>query len=171
MSFTGQTLAVLRSILLASAVLALALPSRAGGPLYAGTEPEDYGIEDWSGRLDRSSLQVVPLPTCCRRPISSAVRIVHLGKGACRLVNVCIEGVGPFPFLIDSGSALSVVDTQLSRRFHLHQVGAPEQAAGIGLQRDGRSRAGIELVSGQPHAEVAGCPQRLRCPISTRASP
>jgi hypothetical protein len=45
---------------------------------------------------------------------------------------VCIEGAGPFPFLIDSGSALSVVDTQLSRRFHLRQVGAPERAAGIG---------------------------------------
>ena len=59
------------------------------------------------------------------------VRIVRLGKGAVALVGVCIEGAGPFPFVIDSGSALSVVDAQLSRRFHLRQVAAPEKAAGI----------------------------------------
>lgn len=45
---------------------------------------------------------------------------------------MCIEGAGPFPFLIDSGSSISVVDTQLSRRFQLHQVAVPQQAAGIG---------------------------------------
>jgi hypothetical protein len=60
------------------------------------------------------------------------VRTLRLGKGAVVVANVCIEGTGPFSFLIDSGSDMSVVDTQLSRRFHLSQVGAPEQAAGIG---------------------------------------
>jgi hypothetical protein len=47
------------------------------------------------------------------------------------LVNACIDGSGPFPFVIDSGSSFSVIDKVLSRRFHLRQVGATRQAAGI----------------------------------------
>jgi hypothetical protein len=59
------------------------------------------------------------------------VRIVHIDAGAVVLVNVCIDGAGPFPFVVDSGSSLSVIDKQLSQRFHLHQVGRVQQAAGI----------------------------------------
>lgn len=59
------------------------------------------------------------------------IRIVHLGRGEVVLVDVCIAGSGPFPFVVDSGSALSVVDARLAHRFHLHPMAAPEQAAGI----------------------------------------
>jgi hypothetical protein len=60
------------------------------------------------------------------------VRILPAGKGAVAIVGVCIDGAGPFPFLVDSGSSVSAVDTQLSRRFHLRQVAAAERAAGVG---------------------------------------
>jgi len=59
------------------------------------------------------------------------VRIVRIDTGHVVLVNACIDGAGPFPFVIDSGSSVSVINEPLARRFHLHQVGAPQQAAGI----------------------------------------
>jgi hypothetical protein len=59
------------------------------------------------------------------------VRVVRIQTGVVVLVNACIDGSGPFPFVIDSGSSFSVIDKQLSRRLHLHQSGATEQAAGI----------------------------------------
>ncbi|MGA2305727.1 MAG: pepsin/retropepsin-like aspartic protease family protein [Acidimicrobiales bacterium] len=65
------------------------------------------------------------------RPSVLAVRIVRIDTGDVVLVNACIDGAGPFPFVIDSGSSFSVIDKQLARRFHLHQVGVPQQAAGI----------------------------------------
>jgi predicted aspartyl protease len=61
-----------------------------------------------------------------------AVRIVRALNGAVALVDVCVEGAGPFSFLIDTGSSRSVIDTALARRFHLRPVAPPEQAAGIG---------------------------------------
>ena len=132
MSSTGQTLAVLRSILLASAALALGPVTSGGVPSATATSQKTT-----ASRLVGASRPIKPV--ACRRsqpavggPSVLPVRTVRLGKGAFALVSVCIEGAGPFPFLIDSGSALSVVDTQLSRRFHLRQVGAPEWAAGIG---------------------------------------
>ena len=64
-------------------------------------------------------------------PSVLAVRIVRIDTGKVVLVNVCIDGAGPFPFVVDSGSSFSVIDTQLAQQFHLHQVGAPQQAAGI----------------------------------------
>ena len=68
------------------------------------------------------------------RPAVLAVKIVRIDTGAVVLVNVCIDGAGPFPFVIDSGSSFSVISKQLSRRFHLREVGTAEQAAGIASQ-------------------------------------
>ena len=151
MRFTGQTLAVLRSILLASAALAL-------GPVTSGGVPSTTTTSQktTASRLVGASRPIKPV--ACRRsqpavggPSVLPVRTVRLGKGAFALVSVCIEGAGPFPFLIDSGSALSVVDTQLSRRFHLRQVGAPERVAGIGCSArrsfPSRCRAGRRVGS------------------------
>jgi hypothetical protein len=130
--FTGQTLVVLRSLLLASAVFALA-PVTAGGVPSAKTT----SANTTAARLFGASRLIEPAG-CPRSqlgvggPSVLPIKIVQLGKGAVVLANVCVDGVGPFPFVVDSGSALSVIDTQLSKRFHLHQVGAPEKAAGIG---------------------------------------
>jgi hypothetical protein len=129
--FTRQTLSVFRWILVASATLALSfVTSGAVSSTTATNQKITASKLVGASRLGE--------PAGCRRiqpavgvPVLS-VRTVCLGKGAFALVSVCIEGAGPFPFLIDSGSALSVVDTQLARRLHLRQVGAPERAAGIG---------------------------------------
>jgi hypothetical protein len=47
------------------------------------------------------------------------------------LVNVCIAGQGPFPFLLDSGAGQSTIDARLARRLHLSAVGQPTSFAGV----------------------------------------
>ena len=128
---SGQTLAVLRLILLASAVFALT-PTIAGGSSPATTNPNTTASKLVEASRPMDSSRCIGSQRAVGEPSILPIKIVHLGKGAVVLANVCIEGAGPFPFVVDSGSALSIVDTQLSQRFHLHQVGAPEQAAGIG---------------------------------------
>ena len=131
MSFAGQTVVVLRSVLVASAALAFGSATTAAVPSTSAT-----GGRTTAPRFVESSRTIKPAGCPHLRPSVGSptvlpVRIVHLGKGAVALASVCIEGAGPFPFLIDSGSALSVVDKQLSQRFHLRQIATPEQAAGI----------------------------------------
>jgi hypothetical protein len=122
---------VLRLILLASAVFALT-PTLAGGSSPATTNPNTTASKLVEASRPMDSSRCIGSQLAVGEPSILPIKIVHLGKGAVVLANVCIEGAGPFPFVVDSGSALSIVDTQLSQRFHLHQVGAPEQAAGIG---------------------------------------
>jgi hypothetical protein len=48
------------------------------------------------------------------------------------LTNVCLNGKGPFPFLIDTGAAFSVVATQLAKQLDLPDIGPAGGAYGIG---------------------------------------
>jgi len=122
---------VLRSFLLASVALVLAPATTGAVPSATITSHKttaSYPVEA-SRQIEAAGCR--RSPAAGGSPSVLPVRIVHLAKGAVALVGVCIEGAGPFPFVIDSGSALSVIDAQLSRRLHLHQVAAPEKAAGI----------------------------------------
>lgn len=47
------------------------------------------------------------------------------------LVNVCIAGQGPFPFVLDSGAGQSTIDAHLARRLDLRPSGQPETFAGV----------------------------------------
>ena len=123
---------MLRSLLLTSVALALAPAAMGAGPAATITSHKttmSYPVGT-SRRTEAAGCRHAP-PAVSSLSVLS-IRIVDLDTGAVALVGVCIEGAGPFPFLIDSGSALSVVDAQLSRRFHLRQLAAPERAAGIG---------------------------------------
>ncbi len=120
-----------RSFLIALAILVLASTTR-GEVSFAATTGQGTTGSTAVG----SSRQIEPSGCALSqpavgRPSVLAVRIVRIDTGAAVLVNACIDGAGPFPFVIDSGSSFSVIDKQLSRRFNLHQVGAPEQAVGI----------------------------------------
>lgn len=66
-----------------------------------------------------------------RYPLAVRVTVVHVGHGAVVVADVCLDGAGPFPFLVDSGSSISVVGTALVARFHLGAAGAPRRAAGF----------------------------------------
>jgi hypothetical protein len=48
------------------------------------------------------------------------------------LVNVCIDGQGPFPFVIDSGAGESIIDAHLAARLHLVHNGAAQAIEGVG---------------------------------------
>lgn len=118
-----------RSFLIASAMF-VAASTTAGFSVVATT------IQKSSGSTVVASRRMVPgactlFQPAMGRPSVVAARIVRIDTGAAVLVNACIDRAGPFPFVIDSGSSSSVVDSQLSRRFHLHQVGAIQRAAGI----------------------------------------
>ena len=121
-----------RSFLVASAIL-VAGTTVGGGISSAATRG---GRQTSGSSVVGSSRPRDPSRCALSQPVSGppsvlAVRIVHIDSGDVVLVNACIDGAGPFPFVIDSGSSFSVIDTQLARRFHLHQVGAPQEAAGI----------------------------------------
>jgi predicted aspartyl protease len=48
------------------------------------------------------------------------------------LVNVCIGGQGPYPFVIDSGAGESIIDAHLAARLHLAHDGSKSGFAGVG---------------------------------------
>jgi hypothetical protein len=48
------------------------------------------------------------------------------------LVNVCIGGGGPYPFVIDSGAGESIIDTGLATRLHLAGDGSKTEFEGVG---------------------------------------
>ena len=47
-------------------------------------------------------------------------------------VNVCIEGQGPYPFVLDSGAGESTIDVHLAERLHLPTAGQASFFAGVG---------------------------------------
>jgi hypothetical protein len=73
-------------------------------------------------------------------------------------VNVCVDGQGPFPFVIDTGASSSAIDLSLAQRLHLPKLGSPLRYAGIGCtgitqleELTTWSMAGLALA-GQPIA-------------------
>jgi hypothetical protein len=48
------------------------------------------------------------------------------------LVNVCIAGQGPFPFIVDSGAGESIIDAGLASRLSLDHAGPKSEFEGVG---------------------------------------
>ncbi len=48
------------------------------------------------------------------------------------LLNVCIAGRGPYPFVIDTGAGESIIDAHLAKTLHLVHGGAATEFAGVG---------------------------------------
>lgn len=47
-------------------------------------------------------------------------------------MNVCVEGQGPYPFVLDSGAGESTIDEHLAKRLHLAPAGPASLFAGVG---------------------------------------
>jgi predicted aspartyl protease len=47
-------------------------------------------------------------------------------------VNVCVNGQGPFPFVLDTGAGESTIDADLAKRLHLPTAGRASEFAGVG---------------------------------------
>ena len=72
-------------------------------------------------------------------------------------LNVCIDGKGPFPFVLDSGAGQSTIDAGLAHRLHLASAGVATQFAGVGCTGTARPVAsGSWSLDG-----VALAPQQL----------
>jgi hypothetical protein len=63
-----------------------------------------------------------------RLPITVSVKAGQVAES----VNVCIEGKGPFPFIVDSGAGESIIDARLAKQLHLVHDGAASEFAGVG---------------------------------------
>jgi predicted aspartyl protease len=48
------------------------------------------------------------------------------------MVNVCIDGKGPYPFVIDSGAGESIIDAHLAATLGLSHVGSRTEFSGVG---------------------------------------
>jgi hypothetical protein len=59
------------------------------------------------------------------------VRVVR----AAIVANVCIGGEGPFPFLVDTGGATTLVDSSLAARLHLALVDGPRTVSSFTCKR------------------------------------
>jgi hypothetical protein len=55
------------------------------------------------------------------------------------MANVCINGKGPFPFLIDTGADGSVLTTSLARQVGLPAIGSPLEIGGAGCIAEAHS--------------------------------
>ncbi len=100
-----------------------------------------------------SAGKVVPLLRLALPSPSAGCRGVHrLGGGAnqipatvsdkqgqvAMLVNVCIQGTGPYPFVVDTGASGTALDAELVKRLGLPAVGAPQRLVGPGCVTDGQ---------------------------------
>jgi hypothetical protein len=65
------------------------------------------------------------------------------------LVDVCIEGRGPYPFVLDSGAGESIIDRRLATTLRLANDGSPSEFAGVGC-------VGTAQPVGVPSWSVAG---------------
>ena len=66
------------------------------------------------------------------------------------LARVIVHGRA-FPFLIDTGSSKTLVDTALARQLHLKTVGRPIKVTGVGCSESARKvRLGRWSIGGQP---------------------
>jgi Aspartyl protease len=73
------------------------------------------------------------------------------------MVNVCINGRGPYPFVIDSGAGESIIDAHLAATLGLSHVGSSSEFAGVGCE----GKAQPVNVASWSAAGVALSPQTL----------
>ena len=120
------------------------------GPNTGAAAPESAfaSIQLVSSRVHRSTVRVLPNVVNFALPPTSAgcAGATKLSRGASSIpitvsvvkgqveetTNVCLNGKGPFPFLIDTGAAFSVVATQVATLLDLPHVGPAGGAGGIG---------------------------------------
>ena len=60
--------------------------------------------------------------------------------GVAAIVNVCFNGKGPYPFIVDTGAQTSTMVTSLAEKLHLPKVGKAEKIAGAGCTATAQER-------------------------------
>jgi predicted aspartyl protease len=77
---------------------------------------------------------------CATKRTSSPVIAINLSADIDNALTapVCIDGQGPFPFLIDTGASASALNSSIAARLHLPKAGAPQEFFGIGRSLNGQ---------------------------------
>lgn len=97
-------------------------------------------------------------------PATIAVHTFDQKGAVIVLAPVCVDGQGPYPFILDTGAAVSGVDQSLVAKLHLRSTSGPS-IAGVGCSGQSSSVAvstwsldGIPLPSGRslPSVDVSG---------------
>jgi hypothetical protein len=99
------------------------LPLLSAGPAPSGVR---HRVIEWH------SFQVPTFSPGCatKAPTAGSVtsvpmEIVRSGSLTFEYVPVCLEGHGPYPFILDTGASVSTVDTALARSLRLSSAGSP----------------------------------------------
>jgi hypothetical protein len=82
-----------------------------------------------------ASLQLPVFEKSCAQPPGSPTVVPIRVVGTSIVANVCIGRKGPFPFLVDTGAAASVVDSALAAKLHLHLVDGPRNVVSFTCKR------------------------------------
>ncbi|HMD44635.1 MAG TPA: aspartyl protease family protein [Acidimicrobiales bacterium] len=64
--------------------------------------------------------------------ISVPMTVSRVGTQVAEMVNVCVAGQGPFPFVVDTGASSTVFDTALAKQLGLAVAGNALEFAGVG---------------------------------------
>lgn len=134
--------------LMTSATATLALGSSAAG----SSNPEVYppvkeGLPSTKGGCNagttKNGVMTIPIKVNKVRDLVEPV------------VNMCFEGKGPYPMLIDTGAEFSVISSELAKEIGLTSVGSPRPVRGAGCKTTAQnyrlgkwSLGGIELAGG-----------------------
>jgi hypothetical protein len=131
----GRRTALFAVSLLVAGGLTVLFVALSGGPGSRGATTQS------------SRVHVEPEPAFALSPASLGCHgAVALPGGATRLpltvsavagqvaesVNICIDGQGPYPFVLDSGAGESTIDAHLAKRLHLAKAGQASLFAGVG---------------------------------------
>jgi hypothetical protein len=60
------------------------------------------------------------------------ITVSEIAGQVAEMVNVCLGGHGPYPFVLDSGAGESTIDAHLAARLHLPHAGSASGFAGVG---------------------------------------
>ncbi len=104
--------------------------------------------------------QAQPQVSVSSKGISAPLKITRDLSGATLvLIDVTIDGQGPYPFALDTGASVSLIDSDLSRVLGLPRDGSASQVSGVGGTQ--------QVVPVRVHTWNAGS---IRLPAATLAS-
>ncbi|MCU1490919.1 MAG: hypothetical protein JWM85_2324 [Acidimicrobiaceae bacterium] len=111
-----------RLVVVGAVIAVLAVTVVPAGAATAATGTHLLSVPAAIARVDQIPCAEAKAPTS---GVSVPVAVVRRGLARVVLIGVCIDGAGPFPFALDTGSSLSLIGPALSTHLHLPATGAP----------------------------------------------
>ncbi len=94
-------------------------------------------------------------PTICAQQTTTGqggfsvpISVKNSGDGTDLTVEVCIDGKGPFPFIVDTGAEQTTITPAIARRLALPSGGRSQKTAGVGCRASATPRRVEEWSTG-----------------------